>query len=112
MHPTKTQLLKKKSKLKHNIEKKSVKKLNIRGRRKRPEASTLKEYMEFPWSITFFFIYIICFLIIQGANALRVAFPLHLVLLPLQEEEEKQEEAVWNFLVKELSGTRTLRVQQ
>lgn len=65
---TKTQLFKKKKKnktknnikFKHNIEKKitSEKKLNTGGREKRPEASTFKEYMEFPWSITLFFIYI------------------------------------------------------
>lgn len=33
-----------------------------------------------------------------GANvALGVVSPLHLVLLPLEEKEEKEEEAVWNW---------------
>lgn len=47
---TNTTLLKKKEKeiikFENSIEKKNLEKLNTRG--KRPEASTLKEYMEFP----------------------------------------------------------------
>lgn len=45
---TNTKLLKNINETGHDIEKKSEGELDTRGRGKRPEASTLKEYMEFP----------------------------------------------------------------
>lgn len=45
---TNTKLLKNIIEIGHDIEKKKSEELDTRGRGKRPEASTLKEYMEFP----------------------------------------------------------------
>ncbi len=61
---TKTKLLKNIIKIGHDIEKKTTsgEELNTRGRGKRPEASTLKEYMEFPWSVTCFLFRILIYL--------------------------------------------------
>lgn len=123
---TKTQLLKNIIKIGHNIWKKTKKnktkskELNTRGRGKRPEASMLKEYMTFPWSIIFFFfihtILIYLFPHHLGANvALVVVFPLHLVLLLLEGGGGggggSYLELIEDFF-KELSWTGTLGVQQ